>query len=646
MKTLSILRAKLEGLSIRSKLIGLLSLLVLFSTLVSVGLVVYSTTHVFETRANEIAEHLGGVIGEFSVAPLSFDDRNGAEEVLGNLAVIPAVVSAGVYNSKGELFAQYHVSKDLVSSLPDMLVNLPRGFGDLYLHTTHEIGFRGRYFGTVYVKTSLQKFNEELWGYRRKVLLIVCAVLILSLLLALRFERLISHRLLKLKEAANTVTEKGDFTIRVPKEGKDEIGELYIAFNTMLDKIHERELERDAAELEKLKLAKKLEHTQRLETIGTLAGGIAHDFNNLLMPLIHCFEVLERELGPNSSARVWTEIGREATERARELVRRILTFSHDVSEERRGVKLESIVEEATRLLRASFPASIEIRTEYNAKGAKIFADPAQMHQVIMNLCTNSFHAMQNNRGQLTVSVTLKQSSLSSDIKESAHLSANDVVLTISDTGCGIEQAILERVFEPFFTTKPVEVGTGLGLSVVHGIVKSHNGQIDIGSELNQGTTVTIKFPEYVDAEAEVRKEEPEIPRGKGHVLIVDDELLVGSVGKDILEKFGYTVELASDPREAFKLFEKHPQSFDAVLSDFTMPHLTGVELAEKLINIRKDIRVVLTSGFGADIPPEEELIQYGITEFINKPYRVRELCLAIKNAIELSSAQKAAPASV
>ena len=315
----------------------------------------------------------------------------------------------------------------------------------------------------------------------------------------------------------------------------------------------------------------------------------------------------------------------KATNRAKDLIKQILIFTREGEREHRAVPIQPIVKEALKLLRASIPSTIEIRQDIRLpSGGVVLADPTQIHQVLMNLCTNASYAMREKGGTLEVSLTEvnpRTESLSAydKLSDVPHLR-----LAVSDTGCGIEPAIMDRIFDPFFTTKSQGQGTGMGLAVVHGIVKSHGGAVTVNSRVGMGSTFTVYLPglgETVDREKDVPHP---IQRGTGCILFVDDEENLADLGKDMLSELGYEVVSMTSSQEAWEYFFDNPARFDLVFTDYTMPQMTGAELAQKMLAVRSDLPVVLCTGYSEAIN-EEKAKELGISAFVMKPLRHRDI---------------------
>jgi len=387
--------------------------------------------------------------------------------------------------------------------------------------------------------------------------------------------------------------------------------------------------ERRKAERERAKLQTQLQRAQRMEAIGTLAGGIAHDFNNILMIIDGYTEIaLEHELQEGHPSQHSMEQVLKATRRAIELVQQILAFSRQGEQEMIQVKVTPIVKETLKLLRATLPATIEISQKLTAKSDTIPGDPSKLHQVLMNLCTNASHAMGSEAGVLEICMTDARVDSCQDLNPGDYL-----MLSVSDTGHGMESSVMEHIFEPYFTTKPIGEGTGLGLAVTHGIVKSFGGTIRVCSKPGKGSTFDVFFPTTEAGVSEIEISAP-IPRGNNeHILFIDDEKILADMGKQMLEGLGYKVSARSDSVTALEDFRLQPEAYDLVISDMTMPILSGDKLARELLCIRPDIPIILCTGYSKQIT-KEKAGEMGIREFLIKPPSMRDIAWAIRRALD------------
>jgi len=391
--------------------------------------------------------------------------------------------------------------------------------------------------------------------------------------------------------------------------------------------------ERKLAEEAKLKFEAQLRQAQKMEAIGTLAGGIAHDFNNILGAIIGYGEMIQMfhtSIDPKVKKDV-DEILRAAF-RAKDLVQQILTFSRRADQDRKPIQLQMIIKESIKFLRATLPSTIEIRQFLDPEVGPVLADPTQMQQVVMNLCTNAAHAMRQEGGVLEVS--LSKVVVSKGEKETLKLVKGPYAkMMVKDSGHGIPPEVLERIFDPYFTTKGMGEGTGLGLAVVEGIIQSHSGAITVESEPGIGTVFQVLIPVVERSEITFPSETPTpIPKGEGQILFVDDEPSLAHLGQGLLTQLGFEVDAFSSSTAALAKFCQNPQRYDLAIVDLTMPQMTGVELARKLLQIKPDLPIILSSGF-ADQISHEKLRGMGIRDFIIKPWSVRPLAVTIKKVL-------------
>ncbi|MEW6381384.1 MAG: PAS domain S-box protein [bacterium] len=382
--------------------------------------------------------------------------------------------------------------------------------------------------------------------------------------------------------------------------------------------------DRKRAEEERMRLEKHLRQVQKMQAIGTLAGGIAHDFNNILSAIIGYMELSLDEVPEGSSVRDNIIEVLKACQRATDLVRQILTFSRQHEPKREPLQIALVIKEALKLLRASLPASIEIRQNINNRSEFVLADPTQIHQVMMNLGTNAAYAMRNQGGVLEVS--LREVNLDAEaVAAYPDLSPGPYLqLTIEDTGCGIAPENLDRIFDPFFTTKGSHGGTGLGLSVVQGIVKGHGGMITVSSTLGKGTAFHIFLPKIEEKDTQPEEIPEHIPLGRERILLIDDEISLINVGQQMLKHLGYEVVATTSSLEAIKLFCAQPEQFDLAIIDQTMPTMSGTEVAKRLMAIRPDFPIILCTGYSETVT-EEKAMDMGIKKFIMKPFDMHTL---------------------
>ncbi len=384
---------------------------------------------------------------------------------------------------------------------------------------------------------------------------------------------------------------------------------------------------------ERRQLENRLQQAQKMEAVGTLAGGIAHDFNNILAAMFGFACLLQQDTEGNAPAQESIAEILIAANRAKDLVQQILTFSRKREQARQVIRLDMVVKEAMKFLRASLPADIQIETHIAAAAPAVLADPTQIYQVAVNLATNALHAMEGRPGRLTVSL---EEFTPDEAFIQAHRELKPISyarLTVTDTGHGMDAKTMERIFEPFFTTKPVGKGTGLGLAVVHGIVQSHDGSLTVESQLGEGTTFRLYFPAQMPNEIPTDSPTSSLPCGHGEmVLLVDDEAALTKVFQAMLKRLNYQVIVSNQPRAAVALFRENPAQFALVITDLTMPEMNGLEVTRQLRAIRPDVPVILVSGFSSALTPEN-LREAGVRELLEKPVSITALAEVVQRAL-------------
>ncbi|MDA8138862.1 MAG: ATP-binding protein [Desulfobacteraceae bacterium] len=394
---------------------------------------------------------------------------------------------------------------------------------------------------------------------------------------------------------------------------------------------------RDVTQIKMLET--KLNQSQKMEAIGTLAGGIAHDFNNILGAILGYTELLLLEVTQEGEIREWLNHVFASAQRAKDLVQQILAFSRQSEQQKKPLKLEPLVEEAIKMIRASIPTTIEIQKDIKPTKGTVLADPTQIHQVLLNLCTNSAHAMREKGGILSIGLQEIRINADSRLHFPALKEKEYMKLTVSDTGHGIPQEDIGRIFEPYFTTKEKGLGTGLGLATVHGIIQSYEGTIDVSSVVGRGTTFTVYIPKcsFGAEQFALTKTQPiSLPRGQGRILLVDDEASLVAVSKQMLARMGYEVHPFSEATEALACFKANPNGFDLVITDQTMPGMTGQELSEHVMKAHPGIPIILCTGF-SELINEEKAKAMGIREYLKKPVTLQKLGEAIRRALGADS---------
>jgi PAS domain S-box-containing protein len=444
-----------------------------------------------------------------------------------------------------------------------------------------------------------------------------------------------------LYEAGSEVFRHEDFPTTwcrrfVSKDGRTFLGETF--HNEIRDEqgvlLGTLELIRDLSERlsvlrQQRQLEEQLRQSQKMAAIGTLAGGIAHDFNNLLAAILGYAELALLKLPPGTSLQREIRQILKAGGKASELVNQILAFSRKETTKRILLQPAVLIKEVIKLLRGTIPTTITIRERITNTDRTILANPTQLHQVVMNLCTNAFHALEEKGGEMMLSLEPVKKRLRENEAEREWIR-----ISVTDNGCGIEPAHLERIFEPYFTTKPSGKGTGMGLAVVHGIVENHEGWVEVHSKVGEGTTVHVYFPVISGLEApQSQKEVRSLVGGHESILVVDDEQMVADYLKGFLEQLGYRITVCNDGNSALSLFEQNPTQFDLVITDQTMPGKTGFEVARTMLTLRPDLPIILCSGYSSALSPER-VTTAGIREFMMKPVSLHDLAPVIRTVLD------------
>jgi CheY-like chemotaxis protein len=393
-------------------------------------------------------------------------------------------------------------------------------------------------------------------------------------------------------------------------------------------------LERKRLEEEKVRLEKQILQSQKMEAVGTLAGGIAHDFNNILFSIMGYSEMVLDDLPEDSLTRSNVEEVLRATNRAKELIGQILTFSREGETKRESIRIQPILKETIKLLRSTLPTHILFQETIDMDCGPILADPAQIHQLVINLCTNAYHAMLEKGGTLGVALTEVEVGVEEYQRDRKHIPGKYLKLTVQDTGHGMEPSVMKRIFEPYFTTRKPGQGNGMGLAVSHGIMENYGGWITVFSEPGQGATFDLFFP-MIDGQSDLADplfNEP-VPGGTEHILLVDDEETLLPMLEHILSRLGYRISAFNRSAEALSAFQNDPVKFDLVITDQAMPHMIGSELAKRILNIRPDMPIILFTGF-SDLITEEKAKSLGIRAYVMKPIIKHDLAGTIRRILD------------
>ncbi len=383
------------------------------------------------------------------------------------------------------------------------------------------------------------------------------------------------------------------------------------------------------------KLEERTQQAQKLEAIGTLAGGIAHDFNNILSGIFGYTQLLQMKADKDSKQSKYIDSIYQAGIRAKDLVQQILTFSRQSIQELRPMKMQDAVNEALKLIKSSIPSIITINSDIQDDCGLVMADQTQIHQIVMNLCTNAYHAMEETGGQLTT--TLKELELvTEDIKDSSLDPGKYVCLSVIDTGTGIDHKVMDRIFDPYFTTKEKGKGTGLGLALIHGIVRSHGGQINVYSEPGKGAEFQVLLPLMADEQSTARTSlQTPILRGSERILLVDDQEEVVEIEQQMLKELGYEVTIRNGSLDALETFRTNSDQFDLVITDMTMPNMTGDQLAVEMMKVRSNIPILMCTGFSQQMT-DKKAQALGIRGLLMKPLVIEDLSLIIRKVLDVN----------
>lgn len=473
--------------------------------------------------------------------------------------------------------------------------------------------------------------GEELLGYSREELLHMSILDVdadLLVVLTAHEELLAGGRLINYE---HKLRRKDNTTITVLNNSralKDRDGNVIGMLSTLIDITARKQAEEERAQAEA-----HLRQAQKMEAIGTLAGGIAHDFNNILWAIMGFSELTMNSLPEGSKERWNIQQVLQASERAKNLVAQILAFSRKAEQEKKPLKIALIVQEALKLLRATIPTTIEIKQTIMAPEALVLADPTQVHQIIINLCTNAAQAMRG-KGD-TIEIRFEEAYLDpGDLTDQHDLVPGPYIkLTVRDNGQGIAPDINDKIFDPFFTTKSAGEGTGMGLAVVYGILKSHGGAITVSSQPGEGAVFTVLLPRIISQQPEDQEIQIAIPRGHGHILVIDDEEMLVALSKRMLQSLGYEVTTAKSSLEALEIFQAQSDELDLVITDQTMPHMDGLQLSREIRQIRPDIPIILCTGFSEKVS-SETLEAAGIDGLLMKPINLRTIGEKVKLVLD------------
>ena len=516
-----------------------------------------------------------------------------------------------------------------------------------------DIEFEGEVFGDITIvwntEEKLMEIKKSIWNHWFSICL---PLFFLTILLVISMHFVVVKPIAKIRDRIIAM-HNGDLTTTFKIKGSQEIQLLGQTVNRLCHILKNEQYQKDEllrakenaekellrrqkTEEERERLQAELLQSQKMEAIGTLAGGIAHDFNNILGAVLGFAELAKIEIQKGLKPVDDLDKIIKSADRAKELVKQILTYSRKESHKLEPVSLQPVIEESLKLLRATLPANIEIRKYYEDENILTLADSTKIQQVMINLCTNALHAMEDKGGLLTVNLT-HQNLQESDLPRGSNIAPGQFLkITVSDTGQGMDPKTIERIFDPFFTSKIVGKGTGLGLSVVDGIIRAYKGFIKIDSTLGEGTSFYVYLP-ILQGDSIAINSHPEprqnvYPTANKRVLVVDDEILLVKINKRRLENVGYEVTATTDSNEALEKIHKK-EKFDLIVTDQSMPGLSGAELAEEVFKLYPDMPIIMCTGH-SDMVSEEKALEMGIRKYVLKPIQGDELIHAVQEILE------------
>ncbi len=654
----------LRNLPFRHRVTLALTLISVLALLLASGAFMAYDVLSFRAKMVDDLQTLAEIIGNNSTAALTFNDPPAAAQVLGALRAKPDISAAYLYIPSGKLFASYRRDADATAGDPGPPE--PESGGHRF-ETSSLVLFRttvlaGEPAGIVCLRSDLGVLRARVERYVGAVSLVLLGCILIVLLLSSRIQAVLSRPIVTLAGTARSVSHNKDYSVRAILQGSDEIADLTRAFNDMLAQIQERDaalqmahaqleahvdertrqlraeiVERRQTEEALQRSEEQLRQSQKMEAVGRLAGGIAHDFNNLLTGITGYSQLLLRQVKPDNPWRRYLEEINKAGVRATSLTRQLLAFSRKQLLDPKVIDLNSLVQNMHAMLGPVIGEDIRLESDLQPDLGPVRADPGQIEQVIMNLAVNARDAMpQGGRLRIkTANVAVTDANAGAFVPRET---GGHVLLEVSDTGCGIEAEIMPRIFEPFFTTKEKGRGTGLGLSMVYGIVKQSGGQIDVRSTPGQGATFTILLPRVAGAviKEAPRPADPRPEGGDETILLVEDEPLVRALARDILEASGYRVLEAAHGLEALTICQQHEGPIHLMLTDVVMPHMNGRELFERLMPLRPRTRVLYMSGYAEAGIVHDGVIDPG-TSFIPKPFTPEGLTAKIRQVLDANT---------
>jgi signal transduction histidine kinase/ActR/RegA family two-component response regulator len=646
-----------RNLSIKHKLTFIFLLTSAVAVLVTnLSLLLYEKNTAQQRQINNLMVQ-AQIIGSNSTAALIFNDRRAAEEILSALKAAPEITHAAIYTSNNSIFAGYRRPDVKTALSPDLSPEENLHFGSDHVDFFHNITLNGKKIGTLYIRAELKAFYSYMTAYALRSFLIMCAALLLSLLLSSKLQRTITKPVTALSEVMKKIAGDKDYSVRAKVYNRDEMGYLSEGFNEMLSQIYDRNTELEMHRLhfedlvakrttelqetnkrlqQELVIRKKMEEevlrTQKLESMGLLAGGIAHDFNNLLTVIIGNISLAKTLAPDRETIQMVLKDAESASLRAKDLTQQLLTFSKGGAPLKKPASIAGLIKESVRFALSGSNVTHELEIPDDLWSVEV--DEGQLNQVIHNLIINAEQAMPDGGAIKVKCENIQISGVHPVIKKEGKY----IKITIRDAGMGIPKEYITKIFDPYFTTK--QKGRGLGLAGVYSIIRNHDGHITVESEIGTGTRFDIYLPASgLPVTASEEKSEG-ITRGKGRILLMDDEEMVRIIAGRMLEHAGYDVEFAKDGHEAIYMYKKArsvQKPFDAIIIDLTIPGgMGGKETIKTLMEIDPDIKAVVSSGYSND-SILANYKEYGFRGAVSKPYLVRELIGVLHSVLNSES---------
>jgi len=625
--------------------------------LVCIAFITYEVV-IFQHRVLDELKVSAEMIANNCTAAIVFQDQETAGEILAALRIEDQIVSAGIFTADDRLFALYTRNGAVFNPATRIKTEQHR-FDEKYLYLSHPIVLHDEEIGSIYIQYEMTEMKARLKQYATIVIVIFLLSLLVSLAIATNLQKIISKPILHIMRIAKKVSQEKDYSLRAIKESNDELGVLVDGFNEMLMQIQKRDMtlqryqeelehrvqertealqleimERKRAEHEKERIQAQLLQAQKMEAIGVLAGGVAHDFNNLLTAIQGCTNLAMEELG--ETHRVFDDLKeiQTATRRATDLTHQLLLFSRKQPMKAVMLDMNDCIKSLLKMFSRLIEEDIEIITEFEDDLWTVEGDRGTLEQVIMNLVVNAKDAMPRGGKIHIKSDNVIIDSFYCKSMPEARI-GKYVRISVSDTGIGISNEDLRHIFEPFFTTKGIGRGTGLGLSVIYGIVKQHEGWINVYSDIGHGTTFKVYLPAVKVKKNNKEVKEPVLEALKGNgetILVVEDESNVREFSRKALTKYGYNTIIASNLEEAKKMYINEKDRLDLIFSDVVLPDGSGIELVDYILKDNPALRILLTSGY-TDHKSQWPVIQQRGYRFLQKPYALADLLRIIRETI-------------